>query len=331
MYLDKIESLNNSQSILVAPLNWGLGHASRSLVLIDHFLKLGKKVSIASDGLSLQWLQEELKDHNLDFFELPGYDVDYNSSNMNWNMIRQYPKIQRAIKLENKITEKIVELWSPDLIVSDNRYGVYHSEVESVMMTHQLSMSYEGKLTATAFELQIKNWTKGFNQFWIPDYPDQRLTGKMTNNSSETPSTFIGPLSRFAEAKKKGEGILVILSGPEPQRSMLEKNLNDKLANVKEEVTFIRGTNSSDLTELNKKYKVIPLAGTDQLQKLIGKSRIVITRSGYSSIMDFDVLKKPVIMIPTPGQKEQEYLAKVHANNSVMSFVEQGGELSGYL
>ena len=121
MYLDNIEALTNSQTILIAPLNWGLGHAARSLVLIQHLLKQGKRVGVASDGLSLTWLQEELKDHNLDFFELPGYDVDYNSSNMNWNMIRQYPKIQRAIKLENRITDKIVELWSPDLIISDNR------------------------------------------------------------------------------------------------------------------------------------------------------------------------------------------------------------------
>jgi len=330
MYLDKIETLKNSKSILVAPLNWGLGHASRSLVLINKFIKLGKNVGIATDGLSLEWLQKELNHQNLDFFELPGYDVDYNSNNMNWNMIRQYPKIQRAIKLENKITEKIVDLWAPDLIISDNRYGVYHPEVESVMLTHQLSMTYEGKLTATAFELQIKNWTKEFNQFWIPDYPDQKLTGKMTNNSSETPTTFIGPLSRFAEAPKEGEGILVILSGPEPQRSLLERNLNEQLSSVGEEITFVRGTNA-DLPKLNTNFNLIPLASTNQLQELINKARLVITRSGYSSIMDFDVLKKPVIMIPTPGQKEQEYLARVHKENTSMKFVSQGEDLSMYI
>ena len=328
MYLDKLESLKKSQSILVAPLNWGLGHASRSLVLIKHFIKLGKKVGIASDGLSLEWLQEELKEQDLDFFELPAYDVDYNSSNMSWNMIRQYPKIQRAIKLETKITSKIVELWNPDLIISDNRYGVHHPEVESIMLSHQLSMSYENKLTATAFELQIKQWTKAFNQFWIPDYPDQRLAGEMTSNSSEIRSTFIGPLSRFAEAPKDGKGILVIISGPEPQRTLLEKNLNEQLADIDEEVTFIRGTNSTELQSLNSKYKVIQLAGTDQLQELIDNARLVITRSGYSSIMDFDVLKKSVIMIPTPGQKEQEYLAEVHKDSRCMKFVKQGEKLN---
>ena len=331
MYLEKIEALTKSQTILIAPLNWGLGHAARSLVLIQHLLKHGKKVGVASDGLSLTWLQNELKDHNLDFFELPGYDVDYNSSNMNWNMIRQYPKIQRAIKLENKITSKIVELWSPDLIISDNRYGVYHKEVESVMLTHQLSMAYERKLTATAFELQIKNWTKEFDQFWIPDHPDQRLTGKMSNNSSETPTTFIGPLSRFAEAPKEGKGILVILSGPEPQRTLLEEDLSKQLENTKEQVTFVRGNNSSELNDLKGNFKVIPLANTKQLQELIGQARMVITRSGYSSIMDFDILKKPVIMIPTPGQKEQEYLANMHAENELMHFVRQGESLTSLL
>lgn len=331
MYLDKLEALKNSQTILVAPLNWGLGHASRSLVLINHLIKFGKKVGIASDGLALHWLQEELKEYELDFFELPSYDVDYRSSNMNWNMIRQYPKIQRAIKLENKITDKIVEIFSPDLIISDNRYGVHHNEVKSVMLTHQLSMSYESKLTATAFELQIKNWTKGFNEFWIPDYPDQRLTGEMTNSSSDMPTTFIGPLSRFAEAPKEGEGILVILSGPEPQRTLLEENLNEQLTSVDEEVTFVRGSNAIGLKELNTKYKVVSLAGTEELQQLINQSRIVITRSGYSSLMDFDVLKKPVLMIPTPGQKEQEYLSKLHYSQNKIQFLSQGKKVIEYL
>ena len=327
MYLDKIDALNKSNNILIAPLNWGLGHASRSLVLIKHFISLGKKVGVASDGLALEWLQSELQEYNLDFFELPAYDVDYKSSNMSWNMIRQFPKIQRAIKLEQRITYKIVELWSPDLIISDNRYGVHHSDVESIMLTHQLSMSYESKLTATAFEMQIKKWTKDFDQFWVPDYENQRLSGSMSSNSFETPTSFIGPLSRFTQAPKGGNGILVILSGPEPQRTLLEKDLNQQLSESAEEVTFVRGSNASNLQELNKKYKVIPLAGSDQLQVLIGQARIVITRSGYSSIMDFDVLKKPVIMIPTPGQKEQEYLAEVHSTNSAISFVRQGEEL----
>lgn len=331
MYLDKIENLKDKKSILIAPLNWGLGHASRSLVLIHHFIKEGKKVGIASDGLSLTWLQEELKEYNLDFFELPGYDVDYRSSSMNWNMIRQFPKIQRAIKLENRITSKIVELWSPDLILSDNRYGVHHPEVESIMLTHQLSMDYEGKLTATAFEMQINNWTKDFDRFWIPDHEDQRLTGSMTNNSSGKPIHFIGPLSRFAEAPKDGKGILVILSGPEPQRTKLEENLCKQLEQHKEKITIVRGSDSTSLPALHDNYKVIQLAGSEKLEALIHESRMVITRSGYSSLMDFDVLKKPVIMIPTPGQKEQEYLAELHKGNEQMRFVKQGESIAKYL
>ena len=195
------------------------------------------------------------------------------------------------------------------------------------MLTHQLSMSYENKLTATAFEMQIKKWTKDFDQFWVPDYEDQRLTGAMSNNSFEIPTTFIGPLSRFTEVSKEGKGILVILSGPEPQRTLLEKDLDTQLSECTEQVTFVRGSNDSKLSPLNQNFQVIPLAGSDQLQELIRQARIVITRSGYSSLMDFDVLKKPVIMIPTPGQKEQEYLAEVHRENGNMKFVEQGENL----
>lgn len=331
MHLDKITTLTNKQSIIVAPLNWGLGHASRSLVLIKKFIKQGKKLGIASDGIALEWLQNELQENNLDFFELPAYNVNYDSSNMSWNMIRQFPKIQRAIKLENRITKKIAELWNPDLILSDNRYGVYHPEIESVLLTHQLNMSYENRLTATAFEMQIKNWTKGFDQFWIPDYPDQRLSGEMSTNGFEIPSIFIGPLSRFTEVPKEGNGILVILSGPEPQRNLLEINLSQQLKSIKEKVTFVRGSHSEIPKELSNNYKVINLAGSHELQELIKQSSLIITRSGYSSLMDFDVLKKPVIMIPTPGQKEQEYLMELHANNKTIRFAKQGVDLSSLL
>lgn len=324
--IPKQEEHNN---ILIAPLNWGLGHASRSLVLINHYLKLGKKVGVASDGLALTWLQEELKNHNLDFFELPAYDVDYKSSNMNWNMIRQYPKIQRAIKLENRITQKIVELWKPDCIISDNRYGVYDPSVPSILLTHQLGMQYAGKLTDTAFQMQINKWTAGFNSIWVPDYEDQRLAGKMSINNKEKDITFIGPLSRFTKAENN-EGsreILVILSGPEPQRTKLEQLLEKQLLAIPQKVTFVRGSNDKGLGPLNKKYKSISLADSQQLKKLIDEAQLVITRSGYSSIMDFDVLEKKVLMIPTPGQKEQEYLAELHSGKTTMNFCNQEDDI----
>ncbi len=323
-----IPQLKDKNTILIAPLNWGLGHASRSLVLIKHYLKEGKKVGVASDGLALDWLQQELKDEDLDFFELPAYDVDYKSSNMNWNMIRQYPKIQRAIKLEHRITSKIVELWNPDFIISDNRYGVYATSVDNALITHQLGMQYAGVLTDTAFQMQINKWTAGFNQIWVPDYEDQRLAGSMSASKSEKPIRFIGPLSRFEEAKNKdGNGILVILSGPEPQRTKLEQLLEKQLLDFKEEITFVRGNNDGSLDPLNEKYKVIPLASSTQLSQLINQARLVVTRSGYSSLMDFDVLKKKVLMIPTPGQKEQEYLADLHKANPLIKFCSQNADL----
>ena len=321
-----IPKIEDKNTILIAALNWGLGHASRSLVLIKQYINQGKKVGVASDGLALFWLQEELKEYNLDFFELPSYDIDYNSRNMSWNMIRQYPKIQRAIKLENRITSKIVELWNPDLIISDNRYGVHSPDVKSVLITHQLGMEYAGKLTDTAFQLQISKWTEGFSEIWIPDYKDQRLAGKMSNNNSDKKFQFIGPLTRFTKAKSNGKGILVILSGPEPQRTKLEQLLNKQLLDVEEQVTFVRG-NSEQIMKLDDKYKVVDLASTKELKQLIDEAEFIVTRSGYSSLMDFDVLAKKVLMIPTPGQKEQEYLAELHADHPTISFCNQDADL----
>lgn len=323
-----IPQLKDKNTILIAPLNWGLGHASRSLVLIKHYLQHGKKVGVASDGLALEWLQQELKDEDLDFFELPAYDVDYKSSNMNWNMIRQFPKIQRAIKLEHRITSKIVELWKPDFIISDNRYGVYAHGVENTLITHQLGMQYAGFLTDTAFQMQINKWTAGFDSIWVPDYENQKLAGSMSVSKSEKAITFIGPLSRFKEAEnKEGKGILVILSGPEPQRTKLEQLLEKQLLELNEEITFVRGSNDDSLSSLNEKYTVVPLASSLQLRQMINEAKLVVTRSGYSSLMDFDVLKKKVLMIPTPGQKEQEYLADLHKDNPLIKFCTQDSNL----
>jgi len=323
-----IPQLTDKKAILIAPLNWGLGHASRSLVLIKHYLQLGKRVGVASDGLALDWLQQELKDEDLDFFELPPYDVDYSSSNMSWNIIRQYPKIQRAIKLENRITHKIVELWKPDFIISDNRYGVHCPTTDNALITHQLGMQYAGKLTDTAFQMQINKWTAGFNTIWVPDHEDQRLAGTMSASRTDKEIQFIGPLSRFGQASnKKGKGILVILSGPEPQRTKLEQLLTNQLLTVEQDITFVRGSNSKSLAPLNDKYKIISLASSDQLEQLINQAALIVTRSGYSSLMDFDVLKKKVLMIPTPGQKEQEYLAELHKDNQLIKFCRQDGDL----
>lgn len=322
-----IPAVEQKNTILIAPLNWGLGHASRSLVLIKYYLSLGKKVGVATDGIALEWLQNELEEFNLDFFELPPYDIDYNSSNMSWNMIRQYPKIQRAIKLENRITSKIVELWNPDLIISDNRYGVHSSSIQSVLITHQLGMQYAGKLTDTAFQMQINKWTSGFNEIWVPDFKDQRLAGKMSISNSDKQIRFIGPLSRFTKAEKTNKnGILVILSGPEPQRSKLEELLNHQLADVDQDITFVRGTNKSQ-DGLHKKYSLIQLASSNQLKQLIDEAQFIVTRSGYSSLMDFDRLEKKVLMIPTPGQKEQEYLANLHGNHPSIKFCNQNADL----
>jgi len=298
--------------ILVAPLNWGLGHATRCIPIINALITYGFEPIIASDGETLDFLKKEFP--TLTSIELPSYNIRYpkNGIRFKLNFLKQAPNIIKAIKNEKKATSKIIESHAITGIISDNRFGIYCKKIPCVIITHQLNV-LSGHTTWLSTFLH-KNFIKHFDVCWIPDSKDEKnLSGKLGHgNNHKTPIKYIGPLSRFSKkASVTNYNILALISGPEPQRTILFNKLFSLLKDYQSYVILVKGL-------VEKKQKVHRLNNmtiynfmtTKELEKTINESKLIISRSGYTTIMDLAKLGKKAFLIPTPGQYEQEYLAK---------------------
>lgn len=304
------------KKILVAPLDWGLGHATRCIPLIRLFLEKGREVAVASSGNALSLLKEEFP--KLKFYDLPPYDILYEHDSMAVNMMLQLPKLRSAIMRENQELQKILKDFPADLIVSDNRYGIHYPDVPSVFVGHQLAIQMPKKIQAFS-KLSLKwhsRMLEPFNQIWIPDFiANPNLSGILSHGvRMKKPMFFIGPLSRFKydSSIKEDLPLLVLISGQEPRRTIFETNVINQLADWKEEVVLLRGLpkEKKDFESPYSNLKIFNHLASKELEALILKSKRIVCRSGYSSIMDFAALHKRVLFVPTSGQTEQEYLAK---------------------
>ncbi|WP_445735230.1 glycosyltransferase [Mariniflexile sp.] len=298
--------------ILVAPLNWGLGHATRCIPIINALIANNFVPVIASDGVALMLLQKEFP--SLSTIKLPSYHVTYarNGKFLKLKLLKDSPKLLKAIKAEKKMLKDIVEMQNISGIISDNRLGFYHKRVPSVFITHQLHV-LSGNTTWISTKIHEKS-IKKFDACWVPDVDGEiNFSGKLGYAGSfEIPTTYIGPLSRF---EKKGlkivNDVLILLSGPEPQRSLLEEKLLSEFKTYPGKVYVVRGVMENEQTiKLMGNMTVYNFMTSALLEKTINESALVISRSGYTTIMDLAKLNKKAFFIPTPGQFEQEYLAK---------------------
>ncbi len=317
-----------NRRILIAPLNWGLGHATRCIPLIRR-LSEHNHIYIASDGMALSWLKKELGDR-FHYYALPSYDVKYDQPNAWVNLLKYGPRIRRAISEEHTQTSIIVENEDIDLIISDHRLGVRQSSIESVIIAHQLKIPHQNSFIAALTSRVQRYYMNQFNECWVPDYREveYRLSGALSEPSLKIDKHFIGPLSHIASADHHKSvttyDIVVILSGLEPARSILEEKLTTLLLQMNSlQVVCVQGSTRSVKKNLsNIRYHNI--LGSKELKEIISQSKVAIARSGYSTIMDLSLLKKKAILIPTPNQPEQQYLATIHnSNHSYVSIREE--------
>jgi uncharacterized protein (TIGR00661 family) len=307
--------LYKTKRILVAPLDWGLGHASRCIPIIKYLLLKKIEVIIASSGEALTLLKIEFP--SLEFIELPSNDIYYSSSNSQATAIGlQLIKLNRNIKRENNLIQKIIREKKIDAIISDNRYGIYSGKIPSIIITHQLNILMPKGYTIFSILINrtIKRLINKFDECWIPDNDSEtdNLSGKLSHARLDINKKFIGVLTRmnYSENYVCTNDILVILSGPEPQRSLLEKKLIFQLEKYLDKtIVIVRGTEKYNPI-IHPHIQFYNLIKSTELNKLIEASEIIISRSGYSSVMDLSQSRKKLILIPTPGQTEQEYLAK---------------------
>lgn len=303
--------------VLFVVLNWGMGHASRSIPIIRFLQQQGHQVHLASDGQALNLLEAEFPE--LKVHPLPGYGVVYPTRNIYLNVLLSLPYILKARFAERRWINAFIKDNTIDLLVSDNRYGCTHPDIYAILITHQLKLIGSWTWANRLGEFFIHAWIRRFNEVWVPDYPDARLTGEMVRWSTEHPPIhFIGPLSRFTSGDRQEQpeyAIIAVLSGPEPQRSLFEAALIQQLSRMEGRHLIVRGTRE----KLNIRYtdnqgkgqlQFEEVLTAQQIQHYRERAKMQICRAGYSTIMDLVLQPVPTLLVPTPGQFEQEYLAK---------------------
>ena len=308
----------------MAPLNWGLGHATRCIPIIEALQEHGFVPILASDGNSLDLLRKEYP--SLSYYELPSTSVEYtkHSNLLKYKLLAQAPRLMKAMALEKEIIQEIHQKENLSGIISDNRFGVRSKDVPSVYITHQLKvLSGNTSFLSTSLHQQL---ILKFDQCWVPDYSSDGLAGELSKSKYQVGLTrYIGPLSRFKRKPlQKKWDLVAVLSGPEPQRSLLEEKLLNKLEPFSGKSLIIQGVIAGkQIVQHIGKTTMINFMLHEELRDTIEAGKLIISRSGYSSIMDLESLEAKAFFIPTPGQFEQKYLAEFFQSKGVANYSEQ--------
>ena len=299
-----------SKKIFYTVLDWGLGHASRSVEIIQLLLAENYEVVLGGSGNSLALLQSYFPTLETVIYE--GFSPKYTTKKPIWNFTTQLPTFLESIKKEQIALEKLNQLYHFDLVISDNRYGAYLSNVKSILITHQISPSIPFKRFGIGafIQYQFNKWHKRFDQIWIPDTEDNSIAFPLSKAKDLKKTKYIGPISALTknESLNKIYDLLIIGSGPEPQKTdfLNECILQCEQLNLK---TIIVGGYTS-LKSSNPEISIIPICFGNELSKIIAESKIVLSRSGYSTIMDLQRLGGKACFVPTPAQTEQEIIAR---------------------
>lgn len=308
--------------ILVAPLDWGLGHATRCIPIINALLSKGFQVIIAADGATENLLRIEFP--NLEFIQLAGYQVHYSKKWLMVQLVSQLFKIKKTIDREHSWLKQAIDKHRINWVISDNRYGLW-GRIPSTIITHQLQVKLPKILNVAEKIIQkiIYKYIGNYQACWVPDLPDNKrgLSGQLGHPSKKPsiPVYYTGWLSRFSINTRQIPPVfkcLILLSGPEPQRSLLEQLLIKQLKHFVDKIILVRGLpNSNDQIDLPENITVYNHLPSREMLQAFEQSEFLISRSGYSTVMDAFTLHKKCIFIPTPGQTEQEYIGQRLASN----------------
>ena len=305
--------------ILVAPLNWGLGHASRCVPLVQRLLDEGNEVILGGDGESLTLLRKHFP--QLRYTYLSPLNLRYSAGHRQvWAMLKALPRLLKGALQDHAMLKALLREESIDRVISDNRFGLYSKDTECIYMTHQLHiMLPKGWRWAEqiASRVHARVYAR-FNKVWVPDYEDSEksLAGELSHNGAKV--EYIGPLSRFEMSKyrdleiSKQYDVIAVLSGLEPHRTMLEKEIMVRYQDSDERVLIVQGLLHRPNTRIKRaNFTIVPYMQDSELVAALMGAKHIIARSGYSTIMDLEALGilDKAELIPTPGQPEQEYLA----------------------
>jgi len=316
--------MSEKETILVCPLNWGLGHATRCAPIIRKMLDEGHRVIIGAEQAPLAFLKQEFPD--LEFVEFPGFRVRYFKNPFFFlGLMVQAPLFYFSFLQEKRQLNQMINQYGITRVISDNRYGVHHQSVYSVFITHQLFIQLPKHLKR--LEKPLHHVTRclinRFDECWVPDYEEEKisLSGQLSHGKLLPKNVrYIGPLSRFSTPVFSIETIepnaypdvLILISGPEPHRTGFEHEMEQRFSAIKNSVLMVCGKpdgGQEPIIQLQNGITKINHLDSSQLYFYLKNSKQIIARSGYSTIMDLHVLGRTAELIPTPGQTEQEYLS----------------------
>lgn len=304
--------MERRKRILVAVLDWGLGHATRCIPIINELQRQGAAVILAGSGASLNLLRQQFP--TLKAYQLSPYNPTYHANtNMVWAMAGQLPKFMKAIVAEQKEVGAIVQKENIDIVISDNRYGCYTKYAKCYIVAHQLNIlmpngwQWVQPIVSRFNHAQLAK----FDGVWCPAN-DATFPEKLLQGHNKLNTRFIGFLSRMQPITAQHKhAITAICSGPEPQRGLLEEELAKQLAELEVPSILVAGmVEKTEKRKVKDKLTIVNYMGTEELNRLMAESAVIISRSGYSTVMDMMRMGNKAIFVPTPGQTEQEYLAE---------------------
>lgn len=307
------------KKILVCPLNWGLGHATRCEPIIRRLVAEGNEVIIASDGYPLFFLQKQFP--RLRTIENRSYPIKYSKSNtLIWVLLPFIPKLLYSIAKEHRWLNNLIKKEHFDQIISDNRMGLWNKKIKSIYITHQIMIKMPrnfGWLEPLIY--RFHRWfINRYDECWIPDYENNGgLSGDLSHKYPVPPNArYIGMLSRFdklTHIKPDTEyHTMVILSGVEPQRTIFEQTMLEKYKSLPQRTLIVQGKPDSDVQiEKVGQVDVVSHVDDEKFASVLKGCKSIVCRAGYSTVMDLETLQvlNKAQFYPTPGQTEQEYLA----------------------
>lgn len=325
-----------SPRILIAPLDWGLGHATRCIPIVKELILLGCEVIIVADKNIFTLLEKEFPSSV--FIRYQGYEIVYNRKKKNFNLtlLFQFPRLFLKVIREKKWLDGIIKSYSIDAVISDNRFGMYSKKVPSIYITHQINIQtgnpFSGKMATAIHSYFIRK----YKACWIPDFKNDGLAGVLSHPTNLPNEIYIGGLSRFkiSPHQKIIYDLLITLSGPEPSRSIFERVVLQQLKTFRGSALVVRGLPLSDevLPAPNDSVIIFNHLSSSELNEAMEQSKMVIARSGYTTVMDLSALNKKAVLVPTPGQSEQEYLAHyLHQKKYFMMAVQEEFSLNEIL
>jgi uncharacterized protein (TIGR00661 family) len=316
-------------TILVAPLDWGLGHATRIIPIITALQKQGHEVIVGAEGGQAALLKQAFP--QISILDLRGYRIQYsrNPQLLAFKILTQLPKIWKAIAYEQKWLKQTIQTHKIDLVIADNRYGMHSNQIPSVFITHQLTIKAPFKWLEQLLQKINYRFINRFSMCWVPDMEGKlNIAGALSHPTQlpKTPVQYINLLSRFTPTNTAQKfDACILLSGPEPQRTVFEHLMMEEVKKMKENFLIVRGKPlEKSIPFVANHVQVHNHLNATELALAIQQSECVVCRSGYSTLMDLLALKKKMILIPTPGQTEQEYLAyKLSKDQMAVSSIQQ--------